>query len=786
MKLLSVMITSFFLILLIPSHSLFNPQSNPHHRLLTISEENYNKICVSYNKTDILNNNSFFNYNNSLNDYFKDLSFIKTDLSEEIKVAVLTEDSDERSSAIRKIIQKTLLPFIIFLIFAVVSVILWIVLCGCICCPRCCCNNSNSDSKVCSKFLLFVMIVFLIGIGVVCIIGFVVGSRTDKNINLSSCSLFRTYLDLSNGENKTETPKWIGVYSLDEKISKLRSINEEISLKKEAAFKKNTTNSTEEYTNLLVSSYNSLKSRRVSNPNPDKFNDKTYIPSYIVNYGSLLNNISSITLLSKEFNLTFQYTNYLIDRIKENFDVFIGEINKTNSALNSSQSQINQIKSQFKEIDYNYTEKYYNFTEETSKGLNYSFIGIFVVLFVLDLLLLVFLIVFTCCDKTCFKYLSHIVWNLLMIITIPFFIVTSALGVIGTVFIYMGPLLNTLFSEEGLKKIIKNDTQSVNIINKCINGNGQLESVLFSDSNYLINAINRFYNYSIQLEENKPKINITSNLTKTYKESYTNMIDDVGFDLFYNGNDLNTDSPLSVLKSFSQFTDASASDSYQSSCNKRVYDFWNTQRNPCPVLYKNVSSSNPIDNIGFSSCMKIREWKQDSISARYVSRPECTSGTEFLTKALAYSRSLNAYGDESEPVLKELITEMNKFEVEFNKTGNDITEAYSSVQSITKPMITFFNNEIGGRDFFSLLNCNFLSRNMVYIVIVFKDLGYNFVSISACLAAALLINWIIMSISVIVISRYNTMLKEGNNQQKLTTQGGQVDHNKIELVMKDK
>ena len=108
--------------------------------------------------------------------------------------------------------------------------------------------------------------------------------------------------------------------------------------------------------------------------------------------------------------------------------------------------------------------------------------------------------------------------------------------------------------------------------------------------------------------------------------------------------------------------------------------------------------------------------------------------------------------------------------------NNKLAEVLKKIYSMTEPFIDLLKDSIGNQEFYQLLNCSFLSDDAAILITSFEIVGALFINVSACLAAAGFINWIILIFGVIYsfrkTSRDNFLLFNGNK--------GYINNNKYE------
>ena len=250
-----------------------------NRNLLTIND--YSEICKETNYTQIIENKFTLKAGSTLSYYLKNFTYIKKDQSDNIYKLIVENDS----SVVKTIVVDLLLPYLIFLVCSMISIIILTLLLIC-CCKGClCCSFENEEEEpACGihKASGIIIIVFLIGIIVICIVGFVFSSKIVKKSSDTVCSGFKMYIDVKSGQDIDTLPKWIGIKGIDNKLESIINSLDNLKENSKGVFDgvPNTKDSKLTYDNLLDNSYNGIKDKTTRNPNPNN-SESSYIPGYI-------------------------------------------------------------------------------------------------------------------------------------------------------------------------------------------------------------------------------------------------------------------------------------------------------------------------------------------------------------------------------------------------------------------------------------------------------------------------------------------------------------------------
>ena len=181
-------------------------KKNSTRRLLDASK--VKDICENSNK-----NVYEFYYNGT--EYIADETIEFNEDKEYIQALIKIIETKKPESKEIKTYIFHILPFLILLIIAVLVPIFWI---GCLCC--CCCNwlccFCCCQNKFCTNLCYLFTILFLLISMILAMIGLNKYNEVFLSLNGASCSLMKFVLELSEGQEKTELPKWDGITKIKE------------------------------------------------------------------------------------------------------------------------------------------------------------------------------------------------------------------------------------------------------------------------------------------------------------------------------------------------------------------------------------------------------------------------------------------------------------------------------------------------------------------------------------------------------------------------------------------
>lgn len=276
-----------------------------------------------------------------------------------------------------------------------------------------------------------------------------------------------------------------------------------------------------------------------------------------------------------------------------------------------------------------------------------AFIILFAVIFGFAFIFYFTLLIVIHCNKIGLRYLTHLSWNCMTLITIPLLILSCVFGVLGTALILIPSFVEVLLSQDGLNKFASG--KSIDLLNACFNGDGNMRPVLMPDQAFA-DTFDSFYNISMSL----------NNITEQFQDSKSSQIAKTTKDLYVSMDanivlapTVDSNSPANVVLSLNTYTQSSATNTKLSSCSSTTDDVWVSDKTSCPSGFNYIDFSNPTSGVGSKSCLNIREWTSSNIQSRYKDRNIC-SGSSNVNVVDQYISKLNSYADEASPILKDL------------------------------------------------------------------------------------------------------------------------------------
>lgn len=286
---------------------------------------------------------------------------------------------------------------------------------------------------------------------------------------------------------------------------------------------------------------------------------------------------------------------------------------------------------------------------------NTAFAALFAVSFGFAIIFFITAFITVSCDCLKLRYVSHIAWNLITLITIPLFLLSSLFGLAGTAMIYLPSFLEVLLSYEGLVTIVSED--SANILDSCLNGDGSLRGVAFDDTTGYLDNFDKFYNTSYTLNNYSDSLSesTSSQVVTRTKDLYTRMQTNIALAPKVEGD---ANSPVTVLGDLTSLTQASYSSALDS-CSGTTEDVWVSDNTSCPEGFTYIPASTPETNVGKDSCLNVREWTASSVQTRFTNKNNC-NGSSNVNTVSQYVTQINKYASETSPILNDLNLELDE------------------------------------------------------------------------------------------------------------------------------
>ena len=426
---------------------------------------------------------------------------------------------DEEGKENIKIYVDRILPMAVFLGIGILCIIGWLVCCFASCCNCCCCCCFRKEGCKIPCFI-FTYIFYALVI-TVCIYGLTQTNKIFTGIANTECSFMKFFDDILDGEEKEETPKWIGINGVSNMLNSLYDTVEDMENSDlNANLESKIRDIDEERSNFmpeLKSTYKNYYTDRndgIDGVDPNvgyyvEYNNNAYIKgsdSTTINYnGKYMLDI--FNLLGRYDNDKQNYTGYLylwdreiseIDNqasgtlnsaagsFRNMLNENIGEIKR---GLHSGITSLEELRKPFDDVYDVIADAIYDSSVYIDKYGKLSVQLVFGILAAMNLalgILVLLICLFSgkscadcCCCRCICKCATHIIWNLLAFLMIIAFIIGSLLSLLGAIGSDMMSVFSYIVSEENFNKgdsavIINKLEEGKDILKECFIGNGRL------------------------------------------------------------------------------------------------------------------------------------------------------------------------------------------------------------------------------------------------------------------------------------------------------------------------
>ena len=425
------------------------------------------------------------------------------------------------------------LPFLIFLVFGILSIFGWII-CGiCCCCDCCCCCCCKKES--CKVPCFIFTYVFYALVVAVCVYGLTQSKKIFVGLANTECSILKFFGEVLHGEIKTETPRWAGIDPINTLLGRLK--NNIIDLENNNAltrisngihyigveknqFHNNMKAAGESF--FIAPDSDTYKSHYIKNyedkdiegyPLEDK-----YILDVVKGFGRQVNNDGHISYepdhstlynWNEEFSTVSGNADGFMEIAQSSFSNIFNEDNfgTIKNSLDDGVENLGKLTKPFTDAEKKIGDILGDYAGYIDKYGKMSVTIVFSVLMVINIALGVLMLLIymfsskTCADCCCmrclFKFCTHILWNVLSLMIILTFIIGSSLGLVGTIGADMMSLVTYIMSTDNfgsssplLLDKLKGDAKRY--IRRCIHGDGNIAEDMGLDTS-LLNSFNDIY-----------------------------------------------------------------------------------------------------------------------------------------------------------------------------------------------------------------------------------------------------------------------------------------------------
>ena len=398
-----------------------------------------------------------------------------------------------------------LLPMAVFIIIGLLGFIAWPICCFCCCCNCCCCCClKKSKFKLC--FFIFTYAFYALVVAV-CIYGLSQANKIFEGLANTECSLLKFFEQVIYGEMKTDLPRWAGISNIKDLLGNLNDTIIEL--------KDNSYSTLNDKMDDITASKISFKSEMeaVGKEFYDGGNYKApYVKSFPGEYGGKNYVYDSVYMFGRHdgtkytpdncfIGLWYQEYSQVSDNaydhlqgVQKDFqDILDENIDDVQNSLGDGKETLDELLDPFNDANEEIGEIFADYSESIDSYGKMAVNIVFGVLMVMNLLLAALLLLICmfsgksctgCCFVRCiFKFCTHILWNVLLLMMIFAFIIGGFVSLIGRVGGDMMSLVTFIMSKENFQDnenaLIINDLgEAKSYLERCIQGDGDIAQEL--------------------------------------------------------------------------------------------------------------------------------------------------------------------------------------------------------------------------------------------------------------------------------------------------------------------
>jgi len=475
---------------------------------------------------------------------------------------------------------------------------------------------------------------------------------------------------------------------------------------------------------------------------------------YISLYGSSNTSNTAQNAIMQEYNTTIAAAGVIVNSIQGYAQQIQNLQQPISSSLAGVQGNLTNLNNTLSNFSNNVINTLINVQGQIkSNGLTvfYVFFALILGLNVLNILGIIF---FGLCDKQFFRCFNHISWIFNAIFMIITFILGSAFCIFGVFGQDSSSTFMYLFGNDSLTTgvLFDNNNGVGNMINICINGNGDIADNYFNLTTGSTNNLALLYNASFAL--NQTQSNLTAHSTSIVIPFINGQYQNYSYDITQVNlaSELNTyNQPSSVLQAWRGWSDSNQG-LQMSKCNAPAQDEFFQNKSMCPSAYPYYpTSSGTTGSLNTKDCLQVLDWSNTQVTQRYTSFSNCQGNSDFtsvLSANQAYLGNVTNFINANTLLLNNLIKDNNNYlSGNFSATMAKMQYLVNvTMSNITNPLTNILINYIGQSSFYNIINCKFIGIDISSIVNVFGGsfstsslgLGIMIIVISFCNAIAVI------------------------------------------------
>lgn len=529
-----------------------------------------------------------------------------------------------------------------------------------------------------------------------------------EGINGTSCSIFKLYETVIQGEEKETIPKWIGIENIKDRLT--QTLNTISTIRVES-------NNLQASNLALSSSVNDFieKMNSDSETNEENKNDQTsliyltdptddtkkVLPEYYNKFSPIDENGTYLFDINSTDFYPKIYENYLITSGVAELAKTIAGDETLESTLTDSTQSLDDIQVTFTDLSDDILDEWKKYQDYLNKYANlifYLLTGLMVALGIVGFICTFFYSAFDKCQ--CMRIPLHVIWNIFSLFTFILMLLGSLFGLLGVVGSDGVGVMQYAFGPENLDPnnddpIILKGGEAFDYINTCLNGDGNLASQLgLSKDGSGAESLDQLYKMDAKVNEAATKI---EGYGDTFA-SITNLQDTI--------NKMRADISLTNSVIISAFTTLKNTANTVLSADNSLSDKWVDSSSECGGLAiikaSEIASENP--SAGTNACFILSDYFTSENKL-----PENRYKENSINTLLA---ELKNYQTNNKDLLETLSSTTTDYKTELSGMLNNVKNDIQSSKNIIEPLTKIYKNDIGDDSIYSIVNCAFMKTNI--------------------------------------------------------------------------
>ena len=669
-------------------------------------------------------------------------------------------------------------PILLFLVLGVFILIFWpICLCCCLCnCKCCCCCKGKS-----CQFISFLFACISLGSVIfLCTIQVAITDKIFVNLSTTSCAIFKLVTEAVSGQpEEMEKPKWEGIEGVNAILANMSDAVNEAKQKADSKF-----NSVKQNLDTLVENWPQQLENANNQAQMQKFDyedscveviiiHRDIFPGYLDYYGPYNKESTTLKYANQQFMEVTKEAKESVDDAAQNMDkALTGDVT---TQLNDAQTKVDDLGKKFNDISEKFVDDFYQYEEKIDKyGKKYVKVVYSGIMGMCAILLALIILNWLLCKCLgCFlRIFIHILWNIMYLLCFVTFILAFSFGILGIVGKDGSIIVHYLISKTNLeseKPLLIDDSDTINYINTCVNGNGELkETFNFGDA---MNSLDELYRIRNQIAHYKTQV-----LTNTTLYAFTVFSEmDYGTKFlpmnYFTKNDDNVKTNFDEITNdyleINKYTKSDFTSSYQT--NPFEYDdYWYfSQSNKDGYTYsKRVI---PIQDVhDYFNKKKLlfslyEDWTEEDMYSLYRTPvPDISTPKPFIEGVKSCIKTFVAIKTETKNIFDNIKNINDNVNVAYEDVLKELDKALGIANEVIDPLYDVLNSYLGeDSSIYDILNCKFIGNN---IKVLLKEMnsgfGKNFYTFGLIMGVSSILMIIGIYSTILTISIGNTNKKE--------------------------